>query len=128
MTRATGFVLAATLAATIACGSSCSTTNGSTPQDAPLPGTVTQLHDVRDLVFPRAQVAPSTTDEPAKGWIQIADLVGNLKEATDPKYWEAEGTAIRLEQPGYLEATASPRMQKQIEQVLADMRVFAAPK
>jgi len=123
MTHATGLVLAATFAAAIACGS-CSTA-----PDAPPPETVTtQVHDVRDLTIARAQVPPPANDEPAEPYIQIADLVGNLVEATDPKYWQGEDTAIRCEESGYLQVTASPRMQGQVRQVLADLRALAAKK
>ena len=125
MSRATGFVLAATFAAAIAC-SSCST--APTTADAPPPEAMTtQVHDVRDLTLPRPQVPPAT-DEPAEPFVEIANLVSNLVAATDTQYWQAEGTAIRTEESGYLQVTASPRMQGQIQKVLADLRVLAAKK
>lgn len=128
MTRATRLALAATFAAAVACGSSCSTAPGSTATDAPDSEVMTtQVHDVRDLTLPRPQVPPAT-DEPAEPFVEIANLVGNLVEATDPKYWQGEGTAIRIEELGYLQVTASPRMQAQIRHVLADLRVLAAKK
>ena len=106
----------------------------------------TEVQTVKDLVFKRTQFLPprirdlpggdsSKDDTPTTGseadekvaFIEIADLATNIKEATDPKYWEGEGIEIRTEETGYLIVKASPKMHKQVTKVLADMRRFATP-
>ncbi|MCC7065808.1 MAG: hypothetical protein IT456_23575 [Planctomycetes bacterium] len=108
-------------------------------------GTITtEIYPVKDLVFKRTQfLPPKIRDIPGEGsddvprtggegedpvsFIEIADLVNNVKEATDPKYWETDGVEVRSEDSGFLAVKASPEMQKQVQQVLSDMRRFATP-
>lgn len=108
-------------------------------------GTIsTEIYPVKDLVFKRTQFLPpkirdipgETNDEtPRAGgegedpvsFVEIADLVNHVKEATDPKYWDTEGVELKSEDTGFLAVKASPEMQKQVQQVLADMRKFANP-
>lgn len=108
-------------------------------------GTIlTEIYPVRDLIFKHTQFLPPSIqgipgeeagdvprtggegDDPVAG-IELPDLVNNLKEATDPKYWESEGVEIRAEDSGLLSVKASPEMQAKVIQVLSDMRRFAAP-
>ncbi|MBX3461759.1 MAG: hypothetical protein KF830_01195 [Planctomycetes bacterium] len=105
---------------------------------------VSDIYPVKDLVFKRTQFLPprinlipgeSSDDTPRTGsegedpvaGIELGDLVNNLKEATDPKYWEQEGVAINAEDTGLLSVQASPEMHAKIKQVLDDMRRFATP-
>jgi tetratricopeptide (TPR) repeat protein len=106
---------------------------------------VTEVHPVGDIVFKRTQFLPprirdipgdSTTDDtPRTGgegeekvaFIELADLVEQLKNATDPKYWESSDVEIKPEDAGFLVIKASPDMQRQIKGVLSDMRRFATP-
>jgi type II secretory pathway component GspD/PulD (secretin) len=108
-------------------------------------GTITtEIYPVKDLVFKRTQFLPpkirdipgdGSDDTPRTGgegedpvsFIEIADLVNNVKEATDPKYWETDGVEVRSEDSGFLAVKASPEMQKQVQLVLSDMRRFATP-
>jgi general secretion pathway protein D len=105
---------------------------------------VSDIYPVKDLIFKRTQFLPprissipgessedtprtgSEGDDPVAG-IELGDLVNNLKEATDPKYWESEGVAINAEDTGLLSVQASPEMHAKVLQVLADMRRFATP-
>ncbi|MCA8950324.1 MAG: hypothetical protein KDE27_12535 [Planctomycetes bacterium] len=104
----------------------------------------TEVYSVKDLVFQRTQFLPprirdipgeDTDDIPRTGaegedpvsYIEIADLVTSVREATDPLYWDGEGVEIRAEDTGFLAVTASPAMQAQVEAVLNDMRRFATP-
>lgn len=104
----------------------------------------TQIYNVRDIIFKHTQFLPPTIrdipneetgDVPRTGgegedpvsFIEIADLVTRVKEATEPAYWETEGVDVRAEDSGYLAVTASPEMQKRVERVLNDMRTFATP-
>ncbi len=106
---------------------------------------VSEVYDVKDLIFKRAVfLAPrirdipggdSNDDSPRAGgegdeklsFIEIADLVTNVKDATDPAYWESEGVSVNPEESGFLVVKASPEMQTRIASVLADMRRFATP-
>ncbi len=111
-------------------------------------GTIqSEVYNVKDLVFKRTQFLPprirdipgsegSTSDDtPRAGgegddkvsFIEIADLVTNIQDATDPAYWGSEGVGITPEDTGYLIVKASPTMQKQVASVLSDMRRFATP-
>ena len=111
-------------------------------------GTIqSEVYNVKDLVFKRTQFLPprirdipgsegSTSDDtPRAGgegddkvsFIEIADLVTNIQDATDPAYWGSEGVGITPEDTGYLIVKASPTMQKQVSSVLSDMRRFATP-
>ncbi len=110
-------------------------------------GTITnEVHPVKDLVFKRTTFLPprirdlpgsdaAKDDTPPTGgeaeekvaFIEIADLATNIKEATDPKYWEGEGVEIRTEETGYLIVKASPQKQKEVAAVLTGMRRFATP-
>ncbi|MBL8727805.1 MAG: hypothetical protein JNM25_05205 [Planctomycetes bacterium] len=105
---------------------------------------VNDIYPVKDLVFKHTQFLPprirdipgegsddtprtgSEGDDPVAG-IELGDLVQNLKEATDPKYWESEGVAINAEDSGLLSVQASPDMHAKVKQVLSDMRRFATP-
>lgn len=105
---------------------------------------VNEIYPVKDLVFKHTQFMPprirdipgessddtprtgSEGDDPVAG-IELGDLVQNLKDATDPKYWESEGVAINAEDSGLLSVQASPEMHAQVLQVLSDMRRFATP-
>ncbi|MGE3171131.1 MAG: hypothetical protein AB7O97_00810 [Planctomycetota bacterium] len=106
---------------------------------------VSRVYNVMDLVFQRTQFLPprirdipggdSFDETPRAGgegddkvsYIEIADLVTNVQDATDPTYWENEGVSISPEDTGYLIVKASPNMQRRIEGVLSDMRRFATP-
>ncbi len=106
---------------------------------------LSEVYDVKDLVFKRTQFLPprirdipggeSSEDTPRAGgegddkvsFIEIADLVTNIQDATDPAYWGGEGVSITPEDTGYLLVKASPAMQKMVSGVLADMRRFATP-
>ncbi len=105
----------------------------------------TEIYPVSDLVFQRTQFLPPKIrdipgedgfdDVPRTGgegedpvsYIEIADLVTNVREATDPIYWDGDGVEIRAEDSGFLAVTATPEMQAQVETVLNDMRRFATP-
>jgi len=100
-------------------------------------------YDVRDLVFkrtqflpPRIRDIPSDTDsgdtprtggegEDKVAFVELDQLVSNIKEATDLKYWEGEGVDLKPEDQGYLVITASREMHQRIRTVLEDMRRFA---
>lgn len=111
-------------------------------------GTIqSEVYNVKDLVFKRTQFLPprirdipgsegsTSEDTPRAGgegddkvsFIEIADLVTNIQDATDPAYWGSEGVGITPEDTGYLIVKASPTMQKQVASVLSDMRRFATP-
>ncbi|MEQ1633001.1 MAG: hypothetical protein ABL997_11560 [Planctomycetota bacterium] len=109
-------------------------------------GTIqSDVYDVKDLVFKRTEfLAPRIRDIPGSGdtddspraggegddkvsFIEIADLVTNVQDATDPAYWGTEGVGITPEDTGYLLVKASPTMQKLVAGVLADMRRSATP-
>jgi general secretion pathway protein D len=111
-------------------------------------GTIqSEVYNVKDLVFKRTQFLPpsirdipgsegsGSDDAPRAGgegddkvsFIEIADLVTNIQDATDPAYWGTEGVGITPEDTGYLIVKASPSMQKQVASVLSDMRRFATP-
>ncbi len=111
-------------------------------------GTIqSEVYNVKDLVFKRTQFLPprirdipgsegsTSEDTPRAGgegddkvsFIEIADLVTNIQDATDPAYWGSEGVGITPEDTGYLIVKASPTMQKQVASRLADMRRFATP-
>jgi type II secretory pathway component GspD/PulD (secretin) len=104
----------------------------------------TEIYSVKDLVFKRTQfVAPTIRDIPSEeqgdvprtggegedpvAYIEVGDLVNNLKDATDPTYWESEGVDLRAEETGFIAVTASPEMHDRILLVLNDMRRFATP-
>ncbi|MFY9344504.1 MAG: hypothetical protein WAT39_18570 [Planctomycetota bacterium] len=108
-------------------------------------GTISnQIYPVQDLLFKQTQFLPprirdipgeSTDDTPRTGsegddkvsFIEPADLVTTLKEATNPKYWETEGVDLRAEESGFLAVKASPEMQARVLSVLSDMRRFQTP-
>ncbi|MCA8974354.1 MAG: hypothetical protein KDC98_06510 [Planctomycetes bacterium] len=104
----------------------------------------TEIYMVKDLVSPRTQFLPPKIrdipgeefdDVPRTGgegedpvsYIEIADLVTNIKDVTDPAYWESDGVEIRSEDTGFLAVKCSPEMHRQVENVLRDMRRFATP-
>ncbi len=107
---------------------------------------VSRVHPVKDLVFQRTQFLPPKVrdipggdggfdETPRTGgegdekiaYIDIADLVQNIQDATDPGYWGGDGVEITPEDSGILVVKASPDMQRRIERVLDDMRRFASP-
>ncbi len=111
-------------------------------------GTIqSEVYDVKDLVFKRTQFLPprirdipgsegsGSDDTPRAGgegddkvsFIEIADLVTNIQDATDPPYWSSEGVGITPEETGYLIVKASPSMHKQVASVLSGMRRSATP-
>lgn len=111
-------------------------------------GTIqSEVYDVKDLVFKRTQFLPprirdipgsegsGSDDTPRAGgegddkvsFIEIADLVTNIQDATDPAYWSSEGVGITPEETGYLIVKASPSMHKQVASVLSGMRRSATP-
>ena len=116
----------AILLAAILCSAACKTTSEVGPTKLGGDAITTTIYPVKDLVFSRAPVDASGRGEPEGAWIQIADLIANIKNATNPNYWETEGTAIRAEDSGYLQVEATAAMQQQVAQVLADMRRFAS--
>jgi hypothetical protein len=118
MRLATKTVLVALVTLSPAVTSSCSTT-ATGPTTSPM---TTEVFSVKDLLFARAahphEVPPESSN------LELAALVNNLKEATSPEYWQQDGTQIRSEDSGYLAVTATTAMQRQIAQVLAEMRRF----
>jgi hypothetical protein len=94
----------------------------------------TRTYDVRDLVFPRTEHVPLGSNNPGKApgtgnevaWIKVDDLVANLKEATDPSYWQSASASIRGEDSGFVEVSASPGMHSMVQKVLKDIRSFAS--
>ncbi|GAB4156854.1 MAG: general secretion pathway protein GspD [Planctomycetota bacterium] len=107
----------------------------------------TRTYSVRDLVFKRTQFLPprirdipstdSGLDEtPRTGgeredklaFVEMDTLQQNIKDATDPAYWEAgNGPELRAEDQGYLVVTCSPEMHRKVQSVLNDMRRFLTP-
>lgn len=105
---------------------------------------VTKVVPVKDLTFKQTQFLPprirdipgegnedtprtgSDGEDPVAG-IELADLVTTLKEATDPKYWEADGVEIRPEDSSLLSIKASPEMQARVAEVLKNMRQHQTP-
>jgi Flp pilus assembly secretin CpaC len=100
--------------------------------------------DVRDLIFPKTQFLPPTirdiptgesdSETPRTGgegeektfFVEMDNLVLNIKEATDPTYWDSEGGGkIDQAESGYLLVTANPAMQKRVDGILEDLRRFA---
>lgn len=100
--------------------------------------------DVRDLVFGRTVFLPPTIRDIPSGedlgeaprtggegedktyFVEIDILVQNIKEATDPEYWDGDsGAQIDTAEAGYLLVTANPEMQKRVDGVLSDLRRFA---
>jgi len=119
-------LLAAALTTILLCGASCATGNGANATTAaPVDAITTEIYPVKDIVFARKTAA---TVETRDAYMQLADLVQNLREATDPKYWATDGASIRSEDSGYIEVKASPAMQRMVEQVLADVRSFQAKR
>ncbi|MFO1052857.1 MAG: hypothetical protein U1F36_11635 [Planctomycetota bacterium] len=100
--------------------------------------------DVRDLIFAKHQfLAPKirdipngedSPDSPRTGgegdekstFIEIDKLSANIKDATDPTYWDSEGGG-KLDQAesGYLIVTANPVMLKRVESILNNLRSFS---
>ncbi|MBL8722476.1 MAG: hypothetical protein JNK49_00435 [Planctomycetes bacterium] len=111
----------------------------------------TEIYPVKDLVMkhkqflaPRIRDIPgesnnNTEDSPRFGseaedpivFVELDALKKHVEDATDPKYWaDAEangGCVITTEESGFLVVKASPELQKQVQQILADMRRFATP-
>lgn len=107
----------------------------------------TELYPVKDLVFkhtrfqaPKIRDIPgesNSDDTPRQGgeeddpvvFIEIADLVTAVKDATNPQYWAdaQDGEDIRAEETGFLAVKASPEMHQQVQRILQDMRRFATP-
>ncbi len=103
-----------------------------------------EIYSVKDLIFKRTEFLPpriagipgedgedtprtgSEGDEKKAG-VELADLVDNIKNATDPKYWDTEGVGIQGEDQGFLSVRASPDMQALVRRRLADMRNFQTP-
>ena len=102
------------------------------------------LHDVRDLVYPRTvffppQIRDIPTGEddseiPRTGgegedqtfFIEMDPLVAAIRDATDPTYWDAEGGGtIDQTETGYLLVVANPEMQERVRKALDDLRAFA---
>jgi type II secretory pathway component GspD/PulD (secretin) len=110
-----------------------------------------ELYPVKDLVMKHKQfIAPkirdipgesnnNTDDSPRFGgeaedpivFVELADLKKHVEDATNPKYWaDADangGCQIGTEDSGFLVVKANPDMQKQVQQILQDMRRFATP-
>ncbi len=102
------------------------------------------MHDVRDLIFAKTQfLAPQIRDIPTGDddsetprtggegeektfFVEMDGLVSNIKDATDPNYWDTEGGGVvdQVEQ-GYLFVIANPQMQARVRRILEDMRSFA---
>ncbi len=102
------------------------------------------VHDIRNLVLPlTAFIAPSVgslptdaTEEseiPRTGgeseepiaYIEIDTLVTNIKDATDPAYWESEGVSMDQVESGYLLIVANPEMHRKVAKFLEDMDRFS---
>jgi type II secretory pathway component GspD/PulD (secretin) len=100
--------------------------------------------DVRDLIFAKTQFLPprirdiptgdDSSDVPRTGgegdekttFIELDKLASNLKEATDPTYWDTDGGGkIDQSESGYLIVTANPTMLGRVETILNDLRSFA---
>lgn len=107
----------------------------------------THTYSVRDLVFKRTQFLPPRIrdipgadsggeDTPRTGsegedpvqFVDMETLSTNVKNGTDPKYWEAaEGPQMRAEDAGFLVVTCSPEMHRQVQRFLDALRSFATP-
>ncbi len=100
--------------------------------------------DVRDLVFPKTVFLPPTIRDIPNGedtggaprtggegedktfFVELDTLVANIKDATDPNYWDSEGGgSIDQAESGYLLVTANPDMQARVDKILDDLRRFA---
>ena len=100
--------------------------------------------DVRDLIFAKTQFLPprirdipsgeDLDDTPRTGgegdektvFVELDKLASNLREATDPTYWDSEGGGkIDQAESGYLIVTANPEMLRRIESILTNLRSFA---
>lgn len=101
-------------------------------------------HDIRDLVFALTEFLPPTisaipvgdagTGVPRTGgesdekiaYVEPDTLVANIKDATDPTYWDTEGGGkMEYADGGYLLVTANPAMQRKVASYLDDQRRFA---
>lgn len=104
----------------------------------------THYYDVRDLIFAKTQFLPprirdipsgdSADDSPRSGgegdektvFVELDKLAANLREATDPTYWDAEGGGkVDQVETGYLIITANGDMHRRVDGILTDLRSFA---
>ena len=101
------------------------------------------LKDVRDLIFAKTAFLPPTirdipsgeeSETPRTGgegedpiiFVELDQLILNLKDATGIDYWESEGGGtIADAEAGYLLVHANRKMHAQIDRVLEDLRRFA---
>jgi general secretion pathway protein D len=101
-------------------------------------------HDIRDLVYPLTEFLPptvkdipvgdSSSETPRTGgesdekvaYIEPDLLIGNIKDATNPGYWDTEGGGtMEYVDGGHLIVTANPEMQHRVANFLNDQRRFA---
>lgn len=101
-------------------------------------------HDIRDLVYPLTEFLPPRISEIPVGdsgtgvsrtggesdekiaYVEPDSLVNNIKDATDPTYWDTEGGGtMEYVDGGYLIVMANPAMQRRIAGFLDDQRRFA---
>ncbi|MBI5849522.1 MAG: hypothetical protein HZB39_00560 [Planctomycetes bacterium] len=104
----------------------------------------THYYDVRDLIFAKTQFLPprirdipsgdSGDDSPRSGgegdektvFVELDKLAANLREATDPTYWDAEGGGkVDQVETGYLIITANGEMHRRVDAILNNLRSFA---
>ncbi len=100
------------------------------------------LFDVRNLVFPMTEfLPPSIRDLPTEAesatprtggetdekvsYIEPDALIANIKDSTDPAYWETEGVEMEYVDGGYLMVNANPEMLRRVAAFLDDMDRFS---
>jgi len=100
------------------------------------------LFDIRNLVFPMTEfLPPSIKDLPTEeealtprtggesdekvSYIEPDALIANIKDSTDPAYWENEGVQLEYVDGGYLMVNANPEMLRRVAAFLDDMDRFS---
>ncbi|MHC4851412.1 MAG: hypothetical protein ACYTF5_05295, partial [Planctomycetota bacterium] len=100
------------------------------------------LFDIRNLVFPITDfLPPSIRDLPTEAeaatprtggesdekvsYIEPDALIANIKDSTDPAYWETEGVVMEYVEGGYLMVNANPEMLRRVAAFLDDMDRFS---
>ncbi len=100
------------------------------------------LFDIRNLVFPITEfLPPSIRDLPTEAeaatprtggesdekvsYIEPDALIQNIKESTDPAYWDTEGVQLEYVDGGYLLVNANPEMLRRVAAFLDDMDRFS---
>lgn len=105
---------------------------------------VTKAVDIRTLIMPMTEFLPPTIKDIPTGenesfvsrtggeaeekqfFIEIDELVSNLKRHTDFAYWDTDGPKIDQIESGYLLVKASPSMHRKVAEFLNDMDRFSS--